>query len=93
MDQLAPAPRPANVGTMASITAEVASRHGYTPKQLRAAKSRWNALGRARQEAMALCWAAGKSNRQVANYFGCKDHTCTINARRAYAARAEVLVA
>ncbi len=69
-----------------AIAAEVAAKHGLTVAQLRERTSR-RVRSWPRQEAMAKCYDAGLTNMQVAMWFGLKNHTTTIHARKRWAER------
>lgn len=73
--------------TMAEIVADVARRAGVSPELIRTPHRRQKVVRNARQEAMARCYSGGRSNGQVALYFGLKDHTPVIHARHQYAKR------
>lgn len=73
--------------TMRGIAEATASSYGLTLNDLRSAKRARRPV-RARQLAMAECFAAGFSNRQIVRFFGLNDHKVCIQARKAVAARA-----
>lgn len=78
---------PARRASMHEIATAVAAAKGVTLESLRA-HTRRRPVCWARQEALALIHAAGWSNAQAARFMGLKDHTTTVHARRAVAARA-----
>jgi chromosomal replication initiation ATPase DnaA len=70
---------------MAAITARVAKRYGVTVDDLRNGFAS-RKLAEPRQEAIALCYP-GRSNLQVARYFGLATPGGCIVARKAFARR------
>lgn len=82
-----------NTPTMLQIASEVAARHGLTIPDLRSRSLNRRHILPAKQEAMALSYETGKSNRQVSSFYGGRDHTAAIRARKAYAKRLAVGIA
>lgn len=71
--------------TMREIAADVAERHGLTLDELRGPQ-RHKRLRGARFEAMWEAYETGLwSNQQIGNFFGSRDHTSVMNARRQHA--------
>ena len=71
---------------MRDIAAEAALRHQMTVDGLKE-KTRRRAVSWPRQEAMAEMKGAGFSHRQIARFFGFDNHTSSVRACRAVAAR------
>jgi chromosomal replication initiator protein len=90
-----PAPAAAPSGaSLAAIAEEVAALYGLTVAELRS-RTRERRIARPRQHAMTLMrrlrradGARRYSCRQIANYFGLKDHTTVVYAVRAHERRA-----
>ena len=72
--------------TMAQIVAEVAGRHGLEVSDLRG-ECRLQEISWARQEAMAIMMAAGKSSVQVGIFLGGRDHTTVLHGVKAHRIR------
>ena len=91
---LSPARRLAPSGSLAAIAEEVASLHGLTVAELKS-RTRRRRISHPRQQAMAMMRLQRRpdgsqrySCRQIANFFGLKDHTTVVYAVRIHQARA-----